>query len=47
MPDDGTYAEWIKRDPPPDLQELVRKAGQRRAAQLGEPYDIKNPAHGG
>jgi hypothetical protein len=47
MADDGTYAEWIKSNPPPDLQELVRRAGERRAAQLGEVYDIKNPAHGG
>lgn len=27
MTDDNTYAEWIKRDPPPDLQELVRRFG--------------------
>jgi hypothetical protein len=47
MPDGGTYAEWIKTDPPPDLQALVRKAGERRAAELGELYDPKNPNHAG
>ena len=30
--------------PPPDLQELVRKAGERRVTELGEVY-AKNPAH--
>jgi hypothetical protein len=32
---------------PPDLQQLVEKAGPRRAAQLGEAYDPNNPAHSG
>jgi hypothetical protein len=27
MADDVSYAEWIKTDPPPDLQELVRRYG--------------------
>jgi hypothetical protein len=47
MPDDGTYEQWIKSDPPPDLQALIRKAHERRAAQLGEPYDPRYPNHGG
>src|SRR5260370_41768239 len=35
-------------DPPPDLQTLVRTAGERYAASLGVPYDQKNhPEHGG
>ena len=32
----------------PDLQALVRKAGERRAAELGEKHDPANkPEHGG
>jgi hypothetical protein len=27
MADDDSYAEWIKTDPPPDLQELVQRYG--------------------
>jgi hypothetical protein len=45
MPDDGTYEEWIKIEPPPDLQALVRRAGERRAKELAEVYDPKNPNH--
>jgi len=46
MADDDSFAEFIKTDPPPDLQSLVRKAGERYAASLGVPYDPKNhPEH--
>src|SRR5262249_55307516 len=34
-------------DDAPDLQQLVEKAGRRRAAELGETYDPKNPEHAG
>jgi hypothetical protein len=27
MTDENDYAEWIKKNPPPDLQELVAKHG--------------------
>jgi hypothetical protein len=41
------YARWLKDNPSPDLQELVRRAGERYAASLGVPYDPTNPEHGG
>jgi hypothetical protein len=39
--DDDDFAKWIKLDPPPDLQELVRRAGERYAQSLGVPFDPK------
>jgi hypothetical protein len=37
-------------DPPPDLQALIERAGQRYAASIGEKYDenpFTRPAHQG
>jgi hypothetical protein len=44
---DSDYARWLKDNPAPDLQELVRRAGERYARSLGEPFDPTNPEHGG
>ena len=41
------FAQWIAANPPPDLQALVRKAGERRAAELGVPFEPGNPDHAG
>ena len=44
---DDDYARWLAANPAPDLQALVRLAGERYAASLGVPYDPTNPGHGG
>jgi hypothetical protein len=44
------YEQWLKDNPPPDLQKLVERAGRRHAASVGEEYvenPFKRPAHQG
>jgi hypothetical protein len=36
------YERWLQLNPPPSLDELVDRAGRRRAAELGETY-IEDP----
>jgi hypothetical protein len=36
------FEDYVEKDPPPDLQALVDRAGRRRAAELGEVY-IEDP----
>jgi len=48
MTDD--FARWLAQNPPPPLQELVDRAGRRRAAETGETYvedPFKRPTHQG
>jgi hypothetical protein len=45
-----TFTQWPERNPAPDLQELVERAGRRHAALIGEAYDenpFTRPAHQG
>jgi hypothetical protein len=41
------FAQWLAANPEPDIGPLIRKAGMRRAAELGEAYDPYKQAHGG
>jgi hypothetical protein len=45
IPDsDLEFEQWLRRNPPPDLQGLVKQAGRRAAARLNEPYDpLRHP----
>jgi hypothetical protein len=36
---DDDYARWFKDNPAPDLQAMVRLAGERYACSIGLPYD--------
>jgi hypothetical protein len=40
---DSDFHEWIKSDPPPDLQELVAKCGSCSAipAEAWADYDVR------
>ena len=45
-PTGPTFAEWVEKNPAPDLQKLVERAGRRYAASIGEEYDpIKHPGY--
>jgi hypothetical protein len=47
---DKSFAEWLRDNPPPDLQALVENAGRRYAAAIGEEYvedPSKRPPHQG
>jgi hypothetical protein len=37
-----SFAEWLKDNPPPDLQALIENAGRRRALATGEEY-VEDP----
>jgi hypothetical protein len=42
------FARWLAQNPPPNLQDLVDRAGRRHAASIGEVYvedPFKRPPH--
>src|SRR5262249_10917947 len=38
IPAPGLLEQWLEENPPPDLQELVERAGRRHPVSLGEAY---------